>query len=40
MGLTDELGSKEVAKNKYAMRVIMLGEMIDGLTDYRVKEVV
>lgn len=40
LGLTDELGSKEVAKNKYAMRVIMLGEMIDGLTDYRVKEVV
>lgn len=37
LGLMLEQGSLEIATNKYAMRVIMKGEQIVGLADYRRK---
>lgn len=37
LGLMLESGSNEIASNIYAMNVIMKGEQIEGLTDYRKK---
>ena len=37
LGLMLESGSNEIASNKYALDIIMHGEQIDGLTDYRRK---
>lgn len=37
LGLMFEAGCLEIASNKYAMNIIMQGEQIDGLTDYRRK---
>jgi len=37
LGMMLESGSEEITSNKYAMRVIMAGEDIEGLTNYRKK---
>ena len=37
LGLMLETGSSEITSNKYAMNVIMQGEQIEGLTNYRRK---
>ena len=37
LGLMLKQGSDEIAENKYAMRVIMKGESLEGLTSYRRK---
>lgn len=37
LGMMLEAGSNEITSNKYAMRVIMAGEDIEGLTNYRKK---